>query len=172
MSPVHEKFFKLSRGEGVGRPAREVIEHTRLDNVLRSGKAEIGQTQEMHGTTRVVSRTPIFDRQRRVVGAIGQVMFKGPQSIPQAIQDISNELARVRQERDFYKRELSGIRNRSYGLDQIVGSSKAIRQLKEDSLRVAPLDVPVLLPAWRQAADLDQCGRDAHQPCGKRVVRL
>ncbi|KAG1443893.1 hypothetical protein G6F57_017963 [Rhizopus arrhizus] len=74
MSPVHEKFFKLSRGEGVGRPAREVIENTRLDNVLRSGKAEIGQTQEMHGTTRVVSRTPIFDRQRRVVGAIGQVM--------------------------------------------------------------------------------------------------
>ena len=38
MSPVHEKFFKLSRGEGVGRPAREVIENTRLDTVLREDR--------------------------------------------------------------------------------------------------------------------------------------
>ncbi|TMS58263.1 sigma-54-dependent Fis family transcriptional regulator [Imbroritus primus] len=145
MSPIHERSIGLKRGDAIGRPVRDVIENTRLQEVVMTGKPQIGEAHESHGVTRIVSRIPIFDRNRKLVAAIGQVMFKGPQAIPQAIQDISNELARVRQERDFYKRELSGIRNRSYGLDQIVGSSNAIKRLKEDVLRVAPLDVPVLL---------------------------
>jgi len=145
MSPIHERSIGLKRGDAIGRPIRDVVENTRLQEVVMTGKAQIGQVHELNGVTRIVSRIPIYDRSRKMVAAIGHVMFKGPQAIPQAIQDISNELARVRQERDFYKRELSGIRNRTYGLDQIVGQSKAIKRLKEDILRVAPLDVPVLL---------------------------
>lgn len=141
ISPVHERFFGLRHGEAAGRPVTDVIENTRLQEVATTGKAQVGQVQEMNGVTRVVSRTPIFDRHKRRVGAIGQVMFKGPE----AIQELSTELTRVRQELNFYKRELSGIRNRAYGLDQIVGDSDAVRRLKEDIVRVAPLDVPVLL---------------------------
>lgn len=141
ISPIHEKFFGLRHGEGAGRPVTEVIENTRLQEVVRTGKGEIGQVQEMNGVTRVVTRTPIFDHHRHCVGAIGQVMFKGPESI----ERLSAELARVRQELAFYKRELSGIRNRAFGLDQIIGNSDVVRRLKEDIVRVAPLDVPVLL---------------------------
>lgn len=145
MSPIHERSIGLKRGGAIGRPVNDVIENTRLQEVVMTGKPQIGEVHELHGVTRIVSRIPIFDRNKQLVAGIGHVMFKGPQAIPQAIQDISNELARVRQERDFYKRELSGIRNRSYGLDQLVGSSNAIKRLKEDIVRVAPLDVPVLL---------------------------
>ncbi|WP_256730985.1 sigma-54 interaction domain-containing protein [Ralstonia pickettii] len=141
MSPVHEKFFGLKHGEAVGRHVTAVIENTKLHEVVATGKGQVAQLQEMNGISRVVSRLPIFDRNKRVVAAIGQVMFKGPE----AMRELTAELARVKQELDFYKRELSGIRNRSYGLDQIVGSSEAVRRLKEDILRVAPLDVPVLL---------------------------
>lgn len=141
MSPVHERFFRLKHGEAIGRPVTEVIENSKLQEVVKTGKAQVAQLQEMNGVTRVVSRLPIFDSNKRVVAAIGQVMFKGPE----AMRELTGELARVKQELDFYKRELSGIRNRSYGLDQIVGSSDAVRRLKEDILRVAPLDVPVLL---------------------------
>jgi PAS domain S-box-containing protein len=141
ISPVHERFFGLRHGEAAGRPVTEVIENTKLQEVARHGKAQVGQIQEMNGVARVVTRSPIFDRQKRRVGAIGQVMFKEPETI----QKMSSELTRIRQELDFYKRELSGIRNRSYGLDQIVGNSDAVRRLKEDIVRVAPLDVPVLL---------------------------
>jgi PAS domain S-box-containing protein len=141
MSPVHERFFGLKHGEAIGRHVTTVVENTNLHEVVSSGKAQVGQLQEMNGIMRVVSRVPILDRNKRVVAAIGQIMFKGPE----AIRDLTAELAQVKQERDFYKRELSGIRNRSYGLEQIVGSSDAVRRLKEDILRVAPLDVPVLL---------------------------
>ncbi|WP_321965043.1 sigma-54 interaction domain-containing protein [Paraburkholderia sp. J7] len=141
MSPVHEKFFGLRHGEAAGQPVTEVIENTKLQEVAVRGRAQIGQVQEMNGVVRIVSRTPIFDRNKRRVGAIGQVMFKGPE----AIDELRNELTRVRQELDFYKRELSGMRNRTYGLDQIVGTSDAVRRLKEDIIRIAPLDVPVLI---------------------------
>ncbi|GAB7544475.1 sigma-54 interaction domain-containing protein [Cupriavidus sp. 8B] len=141
MSPVHERFFGLRHGEAIGRHVTDVIENSKLQEVVATGKAQVAQLQEMNGVTRIVSRTPIFDRNKRVVAAIGQVMFKGPE----AIKEMSNELAQVKMELDFVRRELSGIRNRTYGLDQIVGRSEAVRRLKEDIVRVAPLDVPVLL---------------------------
>ncbi|MDF3839919.1 sigma 54-interacting transcriptional regulator [Cupriavidus basilensis] len=141
MSPVHERFFGLKHGEAIGRHVTEVIENTRLHECVASGKAQVAQLLEMKGVTRIVSRIPIFDRNERVVAAIGQVMFKGPEVISQ----MTEELTRVKKELDFYRRELSGIRNRKYGLDQMVGNSEAVRRLKEDIIRVAPLDVPVLL---------------------------
>lgn len=143
ISPVHEKFFSLRHGSGVGRPVQEVIENTRLDAVLKSGRAEIGQAQEMRGTTRVVSRTPIMDREGRTVGAIGQIMFKSPESL----NEMGAEISRLRHEVDFYRREITSARNpsRQHGLDGILGQSTAIQRLKEMILRVAPLDVPVLI---------------------------
>jgi transcriptional regulator with PAS, ATPase and Fis domain len=140
ISPVHERFFGLAPGEAFGRPVTEVIENTRMQEVVRTGKAEFGQVQEMRGVSRVVSRVPIRER-GRVVGAIGQVMFKGPEQL----HDLSRELTRLKTEVAYYKRELSWQRTRTHGLADIVGASAAIRRLKADIVKVAPLDVPVLL---------------------------
>lgn len=141
MSPIHERAYGLRHGEAIGRHVSEVIENTGLPEVVRTGKAQVAQMMDVNGVTRIVSRIPIYDRNHRLVAAIGHIMFKGPE----VIREMSNELTRVRKELDFYRRELSGIRNRKYGLDQIVGSSDAVKRLKEDIIRVAPLDVPVLL---------------------------
>lgn len=141
ISPVHEKFFKISHGAAIGKPAREVIENTRLDAVLRTGRAEIGQTQEMKGTTRVVNRTPILDRSGVVVGAIGQVMFKSPD----ALNAMNAELNRLRQEVDLYRRELTTNQLQHHGLKEIVGHSPRIEKLKDQITKVAALDVPVLI---------------------------
>lgn len=140
ISPVHEGFFRLGTGEAAGKPVTEVIENTRLHEILRTGKAEIGRVQEMRGVTRVVSRIPIVEG-GAVVGAIGQVMFKAPEQL----QQLSLEVNRLRDEIAQYKRELTGLRTRSTGIEQIIGTSDAIRQLKADIAKVAPLDVPVLL---------------------------
>jgi transcriptional regulator with PAS, ATPase and Fis domain len=140
ISPTHEAFFGLSHGEAVGMPVQNVIENTRLHRVIQTGRAEIGQIQEMRGVSRVVARTPI--RQNgRVIGAIGRVMFKGPEqllALSQEIADLKSELAMAR-------RKLSATPSHTRPLDMIVGRSEAIHQLKSDLLRVAPLGVPVLL---------------------------
>lgn len=141
MSPVHERFFGVPLGDAIGRQANEVIENSRLDMVLRTGKAEIGDVQKMRGTTRVVSRSPIFNPSGSIVGAIGQVMFKSPS----ALQALSSEINRLRQEISFYKRELPRLSGQFQGLEAIVGESDAIVKLKEKIVKIAPLDVPVLL---------------------------
>ncbi|WP_288830974.1 sigma 54-interacting transcriptional regulator [uncultured Paraburkholderia sp.] len=141
MSPVHERFFGMKAGSGIGRHVTEVIENTHLHQVAESGKSEIGSLQEMRGVTRVVTRHPITNARGDTVGAIGQVMFKGPEQL----QAFSNELAKLKSEVAYYRRELKDLKNRGYGLDQIVGESLAMQRLKQQIIKVAPLDVPVLL---------------------------
>ncbi|MDF3839898.1 sigma 54-interacting transcriptional regulator [Cupriavidus basilensis] len=141
MSAVHEGFFGMRPGDGVGLHVTEVIENTRLHHVAATGKAEIGSSQVMRGVTRIVTRHPIRTSSGETVGAIGQVMFKGPEQL----QALSNELTKLKSEVAFYRRELCGLKNRSYGLDQLVGDSPAIQRLKQQIVKVAPLDIPVLL---------------------------
>jgi transcriptional regulator with PAS, ATPase and Fis domain len=138
--PVHEAFFGIKRGEGIGKHVTDVIENTNLHEVLRTGKAEIGKLQEMGGVTRVVARIPIMEN-GKIVGAVGRVMFKGPETV----RELSQEVTKLRTEVEFYRRELSGLKRRSYNLEQMVGKSDAIRQLKADIVKIAPLHVPVLI---------------------------
>ena len=140
ISPTHEAFFGLARGEAVGRPVQNVIENTRLHHVVRTGQAEVGQLQEMRGASRVVARTPILQN-GKVIGAMGRVMFKGPEQVVA----LSQEISQLRSELAVTRRKLSVTAGQSRPLDMIVGTSEVIRQLKSDLSRVAPLEVPVLL---------------------------
>ena len=140
LSPVHEGFFGLDRGAAIGRPVANVIENTRLDRVIKSGKAEIGDVQRMRGQDRVVNRIPIL-RDGEVVGAIGRIMFKSPQEV----HALNSRVNALEKELEFYRRETHVLRRHAFDLDSIVGESGAIRRLKEDIVRVAPLDIPVLI---------------------------
>ena len=140
VSPVHARFFGLGRGEGLGQPAAEVIENTGLPEVVRSGTPEIGRLQEMNGVARVVSRFPIL-QDGAIVGAIGQVMFKGPEQV----MEFSREISKLRAEVDYYRRALEERRFRADDIHAILGDSAPIRKLKADITRLGPLDVPVLI---------------------------
>lgn len=140
ISPIHEVFFGLKLGEGNGRPVEQVIENTRLHEVVATGKAEVGAIQRMRGSERVVSRVPIR-RDGRVLGAIGRVMFKGPQQL----EALSQRIKALEGELEFYKRETATLRARDYGLEQIIGRSPAIQRLRSQIVKVAPLEIPVLI---------------------------
>lgn len=140
ISPIHEAFFGLKLGEGNGRPVEQVIENTRLHKVVASGKTEVGTIQRMRGAERVVSRVPI-KRDGQVLGAIGRVMFKGPrqlEALSRRIRDLEGEL-------EFYKRETETLRARDYGLEAIIGRSPAVQRLRAQIVKVAPLEIPVLI---------------------------
>ena len=140
ISPVHESFFGLRHGEANGKPVQEVIENTRLDRVVATGKAEVGEIQRMRGSERVVSRIPIR-RDGRIMGAVGRVMFKGPQQV----EELGRRINALESEVEFYKRETAALRSRSYGLDQLIGDSAAMRRLRDEIVKVAPLEIPVLI---------------------------
>ncbi|GJH27033.1 sigma-54-dependent Fis family transcriptional regulator [Caballeronia novacaledonica] len=167
MSPVHERFFGMKPGAGIGRPVTEVIENTHLHQVAATGKAEIGSLQEMRGVTRVVTRHPIMNGRGETVGAIGQVMFKGPEQL----QAFSTELAKLKSEVAYYRRELKDLKTRSYGLDQMIGESLAMQRLKQQIIKVAPLDVPVLLTG-ESGTGKELAAHAIHKLSGRRDASL
>jgi transcriptional regulator with PAS, ATPase and Fis domain len=140
ISPIHEAFFGLKPGEGNGRPVERIIDNTRLHHVVASGKAEVGQIQRMRGSERVVSRIPI-KRDGKILGAIGRVMFKGPAQV----DALSRRVKTLEGELEFYKRETETLKARSYGLDALIGESSAIQRLRAQIIKVAPLEIPVLI---------------------------
>lgn len=141
ISPVHEKFFGMQSGEGVGRKVRDVIENTRLHHVVRTGVAEVGQIHRMRGKDRVVSRHPILHN-GKIVGAIGRIMFKGPQQV----EAMSRRINALEQEIATYKAKAASVpATTDRYLDAIIGQSFAIQSVKEQIRKVAPLDIPVLI---------------------------
>lgn len=141
ISPVHEKFLGLSFGGGIGLSAEDAIPNSRLRAVIESGKAEIGQPQDFSaGIVRVVNRRPVR-QQGRIVGAVGQVMFRDTE----AVSEMATEMSRLRSELEFYRRELDGMREVRDATAGLVGDSQVMQRLRHEVATVAKLDVPVLV---------------------------
>lgn len=140
VSPIHEKFFGLGTGESLGRNVRDVIQNTRLHHVVRTGVAEVGQIQKMEGSQRVVSRHPIR-KNGTVVGAIGRVMFKGPQQV----DALARQIKVLEKEVATYQTQTKEAMRGETFLNAIVGQSPAIQTLRDQIRKVAPLDIPVLI---------------------------
>jgi transcriptional regulator with PAS, ATPase and Fis domain len=140
ISPVHERFFGLGRGEAIGRPVRDVIENTRLHVVVQTGQPEIGHLQPMKEAERVVSRVPIY-RDGQLLGAVGRVMFKGPAQVDALYRRINALEKQVA----FYRHEATVLRGNDGALDEMIGRSPPIQKLRAEITTVAPLDVSVLV---------------------------
>ncbi|MCB1741074.1 MAG: sigma 54-interacting transcriptional regulator, partial [Gammaproteobacteria bacterium] len=140
LSPTHEQYLGLEPGGSVGRAVRDVIPNTRLHQVVRTGVAEVGRLQRFKGYERVVSRHPIR-HDGEIVGAIGRIMFKGPEQV----EMLSQRINALEREIESYRRESEAQRKGDEVLEAIVGDSFAIRAVKEQIRKIAPLDIPVLV---------------------------
>lgn len=134
ISEVHERFLGLARGQAIGRDASDIIPNSRLAEVARSGKAEIAQLQTMHGVTRVVNRLPIR-RDGEVVGAIGQVLFKEPESIFRMHRSVAQRRAE----------QAADAREPQADSSPLIGRSAPMQRLRREIQTVAHLDIPVLI---------------------------
>lgn len=165
ISPVHEKFFGLAPGTAAGRRAEDVIPNSRLPHVARSGRAEIGDLQQLGpGVSRIVNRMPVYEG-GAVVGAVGQVSFSGVE----ALNRMQQRLNQLHDEVQHYKRELSQLRGGT-PTAQMVGASAPMQRLAREIDAVARLDVPVLILGESGsgkelvAQALHARGRDADAP--------
>lgn len=122
-------------------PAEEAIPNSRLRAVIKSGKAEIGKTQKLaNGVTRVVTRRPVW-KDNEIVGAVGSVMFRDAE----AVSEMAQEINQLRSKLEFYRQELSELRETREAMGELVGDSQAMQRVRDEIVRVARLDVPVLI---------------------------
>lgn len=125
----------------IGKHAREIIPQTRMDIVAKTGQAEIGSVHMINGVTPVVcNRIPLI-KDGKSIGAVAFTTFRKLDEVA----GLFSEINRLNLELKEYKSELIKLRETKYTLDQIVGSSSQLNQVKEIIKKVAPSKLTVLI---------------------------
>ena len=138
INQAYAEWLGLTRETVIGRHCTEIMEHSRLHIVARTGIAEIGQIMRLRGHDMVVHRFPII-RDGTVAGVVGKVIFK----------DVADLRAMARSLYPTTEAPRPGAPHATwaarYTFDQVVGRSTAIAATRERARRVAAGNATVLL---------------------------
>lgn len=124
-----ERIMGLAATQVVGTDVRDSIPNTRLDEVLKTGRSEINEFQDI-GTERIVtSRVPVKDGER-VIGAVATFQ----------------EFARVVHAERRMRREMRGHRfTAHYTLRDVIGQSPVMKSARQLAESYAASDLTVFI---------------------------
>jgi transcriptional regulator with PAS, ATPase and Fis domain len=108
--------------------------------VAETGVAEINHPHRIMGQDMVVQRIPIrIDGQGMFV--YGQVMFKDVRDV----QALARKLNVLESKVELYEKELMSLRSSKYTIENIVGQSPVMVELKKLALKASQINAPVLI---------------------------
>lgn len=139
-SKTYGKFLGINPREAIGKHCTEVIENTRMHIVGKTGTPEIDHPHRIMGQDMVVQRIPI-EMDGELIAVYGQVMFKDVRDV----HTLSGKLNVLESKVEFYEKELESLRSSKYTINNIVGKSERITELKRMALKAAKTHSPVLL---------------------------
>ncbi len=139
-SKTYGKFLGKDPKEEVGKHCTEVIENTRMHLVAETGVPEINQPHRIMGQDMVVQRIPIEIAGFGTV-VYGQVMFKDVRDVHALARDLKVLETKV----ELYEKELTSLRSSRYTIENIVGKSPAMVEVKNLALKAAQTNAPVLV---------------------------
>jgi PAS domain S-box-containing protein len=134
------EFLGVDPTEQIGRHCTDAVENSRMHLVAETGIPEINQSHRIMGQNMVVQRIPIKEN-NRVIAVFGQVMFKDVKDVRRLAAELSLLESKVK----LYEAELINLRSTRYTFDSIIGKSETIRTLKQEALRAAANQYPVLI---------------------------
>ncbi|GGO86659.1 sigma-54-dependent Fis family transcriptional regulator [Marinobacterium nitratireducens] len=138
MSDQYRELIGVPPGrEVIGRPVEEILPTTGLPRVVRSGKPNFVDLMQINGRWCLVTRLPLKKPGGEVFGAIGFVFYDDLDSI----QPLFDKFARLRKRLESENL----LRPSRYALDDIIGQSAVMQQLRRQALRAAQLDTTLLL---------------------------
>ncbi|MEW6377306.1 MAG: sigma 54-interacting transcriptional regulator [Thermodesulfobacteriota bacterium] len=139
-SKTYGNFLGIDPTEVIGKHCTEVIENTRMHIVSKTGVPEINHPHRIKGQDMVVQRIPI-KLNGKLLAVYGQVMFKDVRDV----HTLARKLNVLESKVEFYEKELESLRSSQYTINNIVGKSKGIVELKRLALKAAKTNAPVLL---------------------------
>jgi transcriptional regulator with PAS, ATPase and Fis domain len=125
----------------IGRPINEVVENTRMPEVMRESKAIPFDVMETKKGWCVVSRFPLFDGNGVVVGGFGFVMFGDLEPL----KSISGKIEALRSDLHSARSKLEALRRSKYNFAQFVGSCDAVSAVKRQARKAAASDSTILI---------------------------
>jgi len=140
ISDAYAEFLGIKRENALGRNVSEIIENTRLMEVVETGIADIESTQRINGKNMIATRIPI-NKDGETVGAFGRVLFKDIDDLKKLYEKID----KMKTELNLYKSRFFKLNSAKYNVDSIIGSSKSISQLKTNIKIVAKTNSNVLI---------------------------
>ena len=136
LNDAYASFLELPKEEILNQPIRKIIPNTNLDNVCKSGKAEIGVWQKTKHGYLFGNRLPIIEN-GKVTGALAELVLKSG-DILDTLKDRLNELeSKVRYLTDQLKS--------TAGPDKIVYHSEEMAKVIRNVKKIAPLFDTVLI---------------------------
>lgn len=133
-------FIEVQLKDVLGKHVADVIENTRMHIVAQTGKEEIADLQYIKGNHMIANRIPLFAH-GKLVGAVGTVLYKDTEEWKKMNSHIKDLLMEI----ENYQKKLSNPRGASYSLQDVVGSSVQINEIKEKIKKVSPGDASILL---------------------------
>ncbi|MFD1383569.1 sigma-54 interaction domain-containing protein [Rhodanobacter aciditrophus] len=143
MNRPYARFLGVNAEEVKGKKVTDVIENTRMHLVIQKGVAERLSIQKIRDSNMIASRYPIID-QGTVIGAVGIAIFNDTyqwKRINSHIKALMAEQTPLPQSQSPHKDSSTSY----YRLTDVVGESKAIKELNQTITQVASGDVTVLL---------------------------
>lgn len=139
-SKTYGNFLDVDPEKMVGKHCTEVLENTRMHIVSKTGIPEINHPHRIKGQDMVVQRIPI-EMNGEIIAVYGQVMFKDVRDV----HALSKKLSVLESKVEFYEKELESLRSSKYTINNIVGKSNRMVELKKLALKAAQSNSPVLL---------------------------
>ncbi|AYC30807.1 AAA family ATPase [Paenisporosarcina cavernae] len=130
------KFLEVDKEEAIGMPVDKVIENTKMHEVVTTGKEHIASPHFIKGTYMLANRVPLLVN-GEIVGAFGSVIFRDMSDWNLLSSHVKTTMEKIHQE--------NTLTLHATKLEDIKGSSQAIRSLKETIQMIAPSDLPVLI---------------------------
>lgn len=131
------RFLEVKRDDAIGMPVAEVIENTKMHEVIKSGETHIASPHYIKGTYMLANRVPLVV-DGKIVGAFGSVIFRDMSDWKKLSSHVRTTIERIQM-----NMEDNGYKD--YHLGDIKGTSVAVRKIKETIEIIAPSDIPVLI---------------------------
>ena len=141
VSPGWERFTGLTAEQALGKKVWDLVPDTHAREVFRTKKPVFAKVVRSHGVPAFTSYYPRLAADGSVQGLVLYIMFQGEDYA----RDLMERLNALTSKVEFYKQELSRERGAKYSLDNIIGESEAVRNLKEQIIRASRSSSTVLI---------------------------
>ena len=140
MSKPYMEFLGVGMDNVIGKHVTEVIENTRMHDILKSGKEELGELQKIKGKDIIVSRIPIFHNDE-VIGAFGRVLYKDIKEL----KKLYGKVDALESEKNFYEMKYKEMNTSQSSIDDIVSLNDRMENLKNIIRKISSNNSNVLI---------------------------
>ncbi|MBR4113811.1 MAG: sigma 54-interacting transcriptional regulator [Anaerotignum sp.] len=146
INDAYTMYLKTKAEKVLNRDIREIIPNSRIPVVLKTGKAEFSSYHRYmdgpaKGQEAIVHRIPIQNGNGELIGCCGIVIFQNLNDLLELT--VTNK--KLRDELTFYQNELKELQNTKYTIDNILGKSSAVKEMKEKILKFSQGNSNILI---------------------------